>query len=126
MAQIATVSLVATSGTITIAPLTGQSGVTPATWRQTGASSIQAAASATLLVARASKENMRATLRYRQPVIRSVDGLETIVGTITYEVKATLPVSATSAELIDAHERAVKLLDSTPSDEAFEAAIATY
>lgn len=126
MSQIGNATLVATSGSITLVPVTGQAGSTPAQWRETGAASIQASSSATLLVARPSKDNMRASTKYRQPLIRVVNGVDTVAGYITYDVKVTCPVQATAAELLDAEERFVSLMGSTYLQDAHRNLIASF
>lgn len=82
----------------TLSPISGQSGTIPAQWRDTTAASYEQGAMLTSLVRQSSAKNMRSTYRYRVPIIRQVDGVDSVIAIATASVDLTLPKTTTSVE----------------------------
>lgn len=104
MPQINTITVTKDDGVTTfdLTPITGQQGKSePAMLRNQSASSYEQGESLTSLVRRSSAENMRVTLKYRKPIIRSIDSVDTVTRIATAGVDFTVPVEMSAAERAD-------------------------
>lgn len=94
MPQITNTSLSAVTANV----IAGQFGKEPAVWRNTAASTYEQGLGLTALLRDSSAKNMRNTYRVRQPIVRSIDGVDTVVAVATASVDFTFPKTTTSAE----------------------------
>lgn len=116
MPQINTITVTKDDGVTTfdLSAISGQQGKSePAVLRNQTADSYEQGESLTSLLRQSSAVNMRLTLKYRKPIIRSIDGVSTVTRVATAGVDFTVPVDMSAAERKDFMAELVSVLSNS-------------
>lgn len=122
MSQITLINLAGDTGNgipaLALTPISAQSGSQPAEWRNLSATSYDQGESLSCLVKQSSVQNQRVTIRFRKPIVRSINGVMTTVSTVTCELTATLPRNTSSADRNAAQKYITQVLNQAFASDA--------